>query len=107
MMKTKTFSAVWTIDKIVDLEAEHGEEMMDILSKEIQKEIDDSIMIDLYTTDGWIKVELKRFNDRYHAIDIQIWCDENIAEHEYASFGSTFVFKNSADAEWFTLKWVT
>lgn len=106
MKKTKTISAVWTINKIVDLEAEHGEQMMDVLAKEIQQEIDNNIMIDLYTTDGWVKIKLARFADRYRAVDVVDWCEENIAEHEYANFGSTFVFKNSADAEWFTLRWM-
>ena len=81
-------------------------EILNQMGRDFAQEIDNNIMIDLYENGGWIKIMLPKFNDRYHAVDIQEWCDDNIAEHEYANFGSTFVFKNSKDAVWFTLIWM-
>lgn len=82
------------------------QEILDKMGREIQLEIDNGIMISLYVDGGWTEIKLPRFTGRHQAIDIVDWCEENIAEQEYANFGTTFLFKNSADAEWFTLRWM-
>jgi hypothetical protein len=100
----KHITTQWVIDKVKDLHVE--DDLIEILGREIQQEIDNEIMLDYYSQSLWVQIKLPRFNDRKHAVDIQRWCDENIDEHEYANFGSTFVFKNGKDAEWFALKWM-
>jgi len=76
-----------------------------MLADEIQKEIDNEIMIDMLVLGGWTKVELERLKDRYESIDIEQWIDENCTG-KHAKLGRTFVFEKKQDAEWFILKWL-
>jgi hypothetical protein len=82
-----------------------AEEYVAILADEIQKEIDESIMLDMLVEMGWTKVELERLKDRYESIDIELWIDEN-CKGKHTKLGRTFVFEKKQDAEWFMLKWL-
>jgi hypothetical protein len=53
---------------------------------------------------AWYDVELSRYTDNYHAIDVREWVRDNCAG-EYNSFGRHWVFENSADAVLFKLRW--
>jgi hypothetical protein len=53
---------------------------------------------------GWYGVELTRYTDNYHAVDVREWVHENCTG-EYNSFGRHWVFEQSADAVLFKLRW--
>jgi hypothetical protein len=81
------------------------EEIMQELATEMQSEIDFNILSDMLIQLGWRKVELLRFNSREHAVDVKLWCKENI-KNPWECRGSTFIFEDAVDANWFTLKWL-
>lgn len=53
---------------------------------------------------GWVRVDLSRFQDNYHAIDIREWVRDNI-QHNYHSLGRHWIFQCERDALLFTLRW--
>lgn len=56
------------------------------------------------STVGWTNVDLPNgYKDRYHAIDVEIWADENCGD--FKKFGRTFYFKDEKDAAHFLLRW--
>ena len=53
---------------------------------------------------GWTKVDYPHgYKSRYHAIDIEIWVEENLGE--FWKMGRTFYFKDEKDAAVFLLKY--
>lgn len=71
-------------------------------------EIMEEIKRELYelesSTVGWTQVEYPYgFKSRYHAIDIEMWVDENCGE--FKKYGRTFYFKDEKDASVFLLRW--
>lgn len=78
------------------------EEYSAIVAKEMQKEIDDAIMLDLLVDMGWIKVPFY-FNSREHSVDVSIWIADNCQCNVHRLNGH-FVFEDAKDAEWFILK---
>lgn len=76
-----------------------------MMADEIQKEIDNEIMIDMLVLGGWTKVELERLKGRHESIDIEEWVNENCTG-KHTKLGRTFVFEKKQDAEWFILKWL-
>lgn len=85
------------IDKNTDLHSQ--------AAKILQEEIDWEIMCDMMIALGWTKVELTRFDNRYHAIDIGDWITKNCTGN-HRNHGKTFMFQNTKDAEWFSLRWL-
>lgn len=82
------------------------EEIVNELATEMQSSIDFDILSDvLVNACGWHKVNLERFTNNYHAVDIVNWCQDNI-KNEWKRNGSRFVFQDVGDAVNFTLKWV-
>jgi hypothetical protein len=81
------------------------EEIMQELATQMQSEMDFNILSDMLIQLGWRKVELLRFNSREHAVDVKLWCKENI-KNPWECRGSTFIFEDAADANWFTLRWI-
>jgi hypothetical protein len=81
-----------------------SDEYAGMMADEIQKEIDNEILIDMLVLGGWTKVELERLKDRHESVDIEIWIHENCTG-KYSKLGRTFVFEKKQDAEWFILKW--
>lgn len=80
------------------------DQIMERATKEIADQIDFDVLASLLSECGWTKVELPRFSDRFHAIDIDIWTQKYIT-HQVKNLGSTFVFENPKDASHFILKW--
>lgn len=80
-----------------DIENELGQALAD--------EIDWQVLSDVFIKSGWTKVSLDRLEDRFQAIDIESWIDNNCTG-EYMNRGKEFVFEKSQDAEWFSLKWL-
>lgn len=94
--------------KITEMPKNLIDELEDIMAQEIQKEIDNGILIDMMVLGGWVKVELPPFESRHHSIDILTWAEENCQGEfkEFAQYGRIFVFKNAKDATAFALKWL-
>ena len=81
------------------------QEIIDELGTQMQSEIDFQILADmLVQACDWRKVELIRFSNNKHAVDIKLWLKENAKGH-WESRGSTFIFEDTGDAINFTLKW--
>lgn len=56
-----------------------------------------------YGEKGWTKVDYPHgYESRYHAIDIGLWCEDNLGE--FVQFGRTFYFEKASDAAMFLLK---
>lgn len=78
-------------------------QIIDELGTKMQSEIDFQILSDMLVKLGWHKVELIRFDNNRHAVDIKNWLFENAKGH-WQCRGSTFVFHDSGDAVNFVLK---
>jgi hypothetical protein len=52
---------------------------------------------------GWFGVDYPHgFESRYHAIEIGLWCEENLGN--FMQFGRTFYFEKESDAVMFLLR---
>lgn len=80
------------------------QEMMERISKEIAKEIDEGIMSDMLIEIGWTPVEFY-FQDNHHANDVNFWLLENCKSH-WRRFGKKYLFEDVKEAEWFILRWI-
>ena len=94
-MDMKTLKDDWK-----DLEALVSEE----LSKAVQEEIDFEVLSDVLCRFGWTKVEIPRFVDNHHAVDIGYWLLDN-CQSEYKRNGRIFLFESTKDATMFILRW--
>lgn len=65
---------------------------------------DFATFIDNVREQGWYEVELSRYIDNHHAIDVREWARDNCLG-KYNSFGRHWVFERSRDAVIFKLKW--
>lgn len=74
------------------------------LGKAISDEMDFEILADVMCRFGWHRVDLDRFQDNRHAVDIGYWCHDNI-KNEWKRNGRHFIFKDIGDAVNFTLRW--
>ena len=84
----------------------HGVELEDEMAIAIKEEIDWEILVDiLNNTLGWTKVYMERFYSNEHAVDVMDWIAEN-CKSDVKSRGSTFVFEDAKEAEWFSLRWL-
>lgn len=80
-------------------------QLSEVLSDELQREIDAEVLMDILKESGWYYIKLNRFNSREHAIDIIDWLDENQIRDTY-NHGSRFMFKHQQDAIMFSLRWL-
>ncbi len=78
-------------------------EISDTLAKELQQEIDNSLMAEILTETGWTKVTY-HYNNVQQALDIIDWLKENCSDR-FQRLGSGYYFKDKKDAEWFILRW--
>lgn len=81
------------------------EEISAKLSQEIKESIDCAIALEMFRQSGWHYVEISRFADNNHAVDITHWLEEFIEKGMYYRAGREFVFKKDIDCTMFTLKW--
>ena len=72
--------------------------------KEIGANIDWGIISDLLCEDGWTRVELSRYVDNHHAIDIREWVAE-CCVGKRDNKGATWIFEDPAEATMFRLRW--
>lgn len=93
------------VHSTISIEQTQHPELVNEMSKILQEEIDWEILASVFVKSGWTMVDLERFHDRYHAVDIELWIDENCTG-KHMKRGRTFVFEKKQDAEWFMLKWL-
>lgn len=79
-----------------------NKEYIDHAAEALAREIDEEIMATHLVEHGWTKVHFQ-FEDRYHAVDTELWVAENCTG-AWTRHGSSYLFKNAADAAWFILK---
>ena len=74
------------------------------ISKQMNEDIDFDVFANVLCKEGWAKVEIPRFIDNHHAVDISYWLAD-YCQGEYKRNGRTFLFKESRDATLFILRW--
>ena len=79
-------------------------EILDELSTKMQSEIDREIMWGMLKNLGWRRVNLDRFTDNNHAVDITFWLEAN-CKNPFERSGADFIFESEVDAVNFTLRW--
>ena len=80
------------------------QEISDDISNDIRKEFDEAIMFSILKECGWTQVNLPRFIDNNHAIDILYWLKDNI-KNDYRQNGRCYIFEQECDAILFSLRW--
>ena len=75
------------------------------LGKEMSASIDWEIQAGMMWEMGWTKVQLSRYTDNHHAIDVREWVAKN-CQGKSNNNGATWIFEKPADATMFTLRWV-
>lgn len=82
------------------------EEYTKILSEQLQKEIDESISLEILLEHGWTKVEF-RFNFNIQLIDdVYAWIYKTYKKDQWKRLSNCFIFKERKHAEWFILRWL-
>jgi hypothetical protein len=74
------------------------------LSTSMQSEIDREILWGMLKNMGWRRVNLDRFKDNVHAVNITDWLAEH-CNHAFERRGADFIFESEVDAVNFTLRW--
>ena len=80
------------------------QEILDELSTQMQSEMDREILWDMLKRMGFRRVNLVRFKDNNHAVDITDWLAEH-CNHAFERRGADFIFESEIDAVNFTLRW--
>ena len=86
------------------LEQEIANKLGNRMAKEIDKEILWSIRVTMLEEQGWQLVNLAKFIDNHHAVDITCWVEENTKGTYYRN-GRHFIFEDPKDATMFILRW--
>jgi hypothetical protein len=81
------------------------EEIAGQMSKELAEHIDFEFLTDILIACGWTRIELDRFRNNRHAVDISYWCSDNV-KGKWQHNGRTFIFEQQKDATWFALNWL-
>jgi hypothetical protein len=81
------------------------EEIAEQMSKELAQQIDFEFLTDILIARGWTRIELDRFRNNRHAVDISYWCSDNV-KGKWQHTGTTFIFEQQKDATWFALNWL-
>lgn len=83
--------------------------ILEDVSKEMSAAIDYGIYENLLfinrLDEGWHLVKISKDTDNQHAIDINRWLAENVAEDEYQRDIRDFIFLREQDAMLFLLRW--
>jgi len=80
------------------------EEIVADLGKQFAKDMDFEIMSQVLEPFGWTRVDIPRYIDNHHAIDIRHWLQDNCKGERFNN-GRYFMFKESKDAMMFILRW--
>ena len=83
--------------------------ILEDVSREMSAAMDHRLYEDLLfinrLDEGWHLVKISKVTDNQHAIDINYWLAENVAEDEYQRDIRDFIFKREQDATLFLLRW--
>ena len=80
------------------------QEFEEYLSTEMSRSMDFEILADVMVRFGWHLVELDRYTDNHHAIDVREWVAAN-CQGEHRSHGASWLFREQGDAVLFKLRW--
>jgi hypothetical protein len=82
-------------------------QIMDILSEEIRKEIDAGVMFDMYKELGWHPVvDCKNLSFNHKALkDVEHWLTTICAGSYHVKSHTDYIFERQDDAMMFSLKW--
>jgi hypothetical protein len=94
------------------LEEKFAKQLSDEIAREIDKEILDTLMIDVLTSEGWtvttmnpaFEPPLTRVSNGEWYSETAEWIHLN-ARGDYKLLKGQWVFKDPKDAMWFTLRW--
>ena len=73
-------------------------------SETLMRDIDFEVFAEAMQDHGWHYIELDRLQDNRHAVDITYWLTET-CQDKYLRNGRKFLFKDTADAVMFKLRW--
>ena len=73
-------------------------------SETLMRDVDFVIFAEAMQKAGWHLIELDRLQDNRHAVDITHWLAET-CQGKYRRNGRRFLFKDTADAVMFRLRW--
>ena len=73
-------------------------------SQKLITNFDFEVLCEHLMANGWTAVELDRFNDNSHAIDVVHWTEANVTG-KYHKLGRKWIFEKSQDAVLFRLRW--
>jgi hypothetical protein len=80
------------------------EEILEKAGKEMAREIDREVLWGMLAGLGWRRINLDRFTDNSHAVDITHWLAAN-CKNSFERSGADFIFESEVDAVNFTLRW--
>ena len=81
------------------------QDIIDRAGKRISDEIDFAVLTDMLCGIGWTRVVLKPMTWEDGA-EIDLWVANNI-KGPFETMGLVWVFEDSKDAVWFTLRWMS
>lgn len=73
------------------------------MHEEIRLTIDNELVCDILSANGWTRVNLTRVNKQKYDL-IQEWMHTNI-QHKYRGYYENWVFESKQDAALFNLTW--
>ena len=82
-----------------------AEQMIDEMTKEIQRDIDREVMWGMLTQIGWTRVMLSSETAMVKATEIKEWLAVN-CKKSYEKHKQDFLFEDNKDAVNFILKWL-
>jgi hypothetical protein len=80
------------------------EEILNKAGIEMAREIDREVLWGMLAELGWRRVNLDRFTDNKHAVNITHWLTSH-CNHAFERSGADFIFESEVDAVNFTLRW--
>ena len=97
---------------ILDLTQENLEkiilkDMGDEFAKHVDEEMAYYLQFKYWESQGWTKIDIPKFQDNEHAVDITYWLDENhyVDRVNYYREGREFIFRDPEMAMVFALRW--
>lgn len=89
---------------MIDLEKEIRKDLGELLAKDIQEEIDFTIIADILKESDWTEVIIGPLTSNRQAVDMLNWVDENCKDAYYGR-GTRWLFKEGKHATMFVLRW--
>lgn len=81
------------------------DELATILVQEVQKEIDESIILDFLVDGGWTEITHK-FYKTDQLLEVTDWCEKTLTKNQWRYLAGSFVIRDKKEVEWFILRWL-